>query len=327
MDRREFLASGATLAIATAGGCTGCARAPATSLRLEPISDYEIAREVTYGLEGSSDRRELVADAVENGSAAREATEPPFPENRSFVYRDSVYRLSREVVETTDATTFHFTLNPADGSVSESETVRFEELPAVDRETFADRGWADDPFLGFGSSLLYLDSEIPDSALVPDPDRSVIVWDPETKGRFEVDDSYEDDLKEYRYESEEVHSSAEQFGAEVREEYAFELSDLSEAEREILDEAIVPDDYSVPADENPPDAALKLATRFRPHDEVRYAWEESDEGAGDADAGDEGADESGGTGRIDGIYLLRYDGEVYWTSVQVARDLVTTTES
>jgi len=318
MDRREFLAAGATLAIATAGGCTGCAREPATSLRLEPISDYEIAREVTYSLEGAADRRELVADAVENGSATREATEPPVPENRSFVYRDSVYRLSHEVVETTDATTFQFTLNPAEESVPESETVRFEDLPAVDRETFAGRGWADDPFLGFGSSLLYLDSEIPDSALVPDPERSVIVWDSETKGRFEVDDSYETDLKEYRYESAEVHSSAEEFGAQVREEYVFELSGLSEAEREILDEAIVPDDYSVPADENPPDAALKLATRFRPHEEVRYAWEESDEGAGE---------ETAGRDRIDGTYLLRYEGEVYWTSVQVAREFETTGES
>jgi hypothetical protein len=313
MDRREFLASGATLAIAAAGGCTGCSRSPATSLRLEPVSDYEIAREVTYGLEGSSDRRELVAEAVENGSATREATDPPVPENRSFVYRDSVYRLSHEVIETTDATTFHFTLNPADGSVSESETVRFEELPAVDRETLAARGLADDPFLGFGSSVLYLDSEISDSALVPDPDRSVIVWNSETTGRFEVDGSRETDLKEYRYESAVVHSSAEQFGAEVREEYAFELSGLSDAEREILEAAIVPDDYSIPHGEKPPDAALRLAERFREREEVRYAWENSDE--------------ESASGRIDGTYLVRYEGEVYWTGVQVARDFAATTDS
>lgn len=317
MDRREFLAAGATLAIATAGGCTGCAKAPATSLRMVPLSDYETAEEVTQRVDGDDERR-LVREAVENGSATAEGTDPPFPEDRAFVYENAVYRLSREVVDSTSATRFHFTLNPAEESVPESETVRFADLPAVDRETFAARGWADDPFLGFGSSILYLDGDISDSALVPEPDRPVVVWDSETKGRFEVDDSHETDLKRYRYESEQVHASAEEYGAQVRERYAFELSGLTDAERDIVSEATVPDDFSVPYGESPPDAALKLANRFRQHETVQYAWE---------DAEGESVSDSSGSGRIDGTYLVRYDGDIYWTNVQVSREFVTTTES
>ncbi|WP_137285973.1 hypothetical protein [Halorussus salinisoli] len=308
MDRREFLATGATLAIATAGGCTGCAKAPAISLRMEPINDHEIAEEVTYRVEvGPSDRRRLVADAVGEESVTVEDTDAPFPADEPFVYDGSVYRLSYEIVESKPATTFQFTLDPAEGSVSESETIRYDELPAVDREKLD----YDGSFLGFGSSLLYLDSEIPDSALVPDPERSVIVWDSETKGRFEVDGSIETDLKTYRYESEQVHPSAEEYGAQIRERYEFELSGLTDAERDIVSEAIEESDYSVPHDESPPDAALKLATRFRPHEEVRYAWED------EADAAE--------AGRVDGTYLVRHDGELYWTSIHVSRDQFATT--
>ncbi|MFC4451774.1 hypothetical protein [Halorussus aquaticus] len=313
MDRREFLATGATLTVAAFGGCTGCARMPAASLQMESITDAEIAEKVTHELEdGASDRRRLVADAVENGSATVEDVDPPLAANKSFVYEGSVYRLSHEVVESVPATTFHFTLDPVEGSVAESETVRYADLPAVDREKFAENGWDDGSFLGFGSSLLYLDREIPDSALVPDPERPVVVWDSETKGRFEVDDSRSTELKTYRYAAEVVDSSAERYGAEVRERYAFALSGLTSAERDIVRQAVETEDgYRVPPDETPPDAMWKLAKRFRPHEEVRYAWEDEED--------------AGGSGRIDGSYLVRRDGEVYWTSVHVSRDQFTTT--
>lgn len=313
MDRREFLASGATLAVAVAGGCTGCARAPAASLHMEPTTDAEIAERVTYRLdEGSSERYRLVADAVENDAATVKDTDPPLPANRSVVYEDAVYRLSREVVDSAPATAFSFTLDPVEGSVAERETVRFEDLPAVDREKFAARGWADGDFLGFGSSLRYRESEIPKSALVPDPEHSVIVWDAETKGRFEVDGSRETSVKTYRYNAEQVNDSAADYGAKIRERYAFELSGLSSGERDIVSQAIEDQGgYYVPGGEEPPDAVWDLAEQFRSQEEVRYAWEDDEDDSP--------------SGRVDGTYVVRYDGEVYWTRVRVSREGMTTT--
>lgn len=310
MDRREFLATGAALAIGVTGGCTGCARSPSASLEMEPVTDAEIARRVTHRLEadGDSERSRLVSSAVENGSATREGTEPRLPENGTFVHDGSIYRLSREVVESRPATSFSFTLNPVEGSVDGSETVDYADLPAVDRRKFAERGWADGGFLGFGSSLLYLDPEIPDSALVPEPKRPVIVWDDETRGRFEVDGARDTALRTYRYAAERVHPDVAAYGRDVRERYEFALSGLSSGERRIVEEAIGGNEsdeenggrgYVIPPDEEPPRAMRELAERFRGREEVRRVWEES------------GARERSASGE----YLVRYGGEVYWTQV------------
>lgn len=313
MDRREFLATGASLTIAAAGGCTGCAAGPSASLRMDAVDDAAIAERATMRLEADEDneRYRIAADAVEEGSVTVDGTGPPFTANRSFVYEGGVYELRSEVMEERPATSFGFTLNPAEESVDAAETVRFEDLPAVDREKFAERGWAgDDPFLGFGSSLLYLDSEIPKSALVPEPERSVIVWDEDSRGRFTVDDSHETSLKTYQYEARTVNPSAADYGANIREEYAFTLEGLSEAEREIVTEAVDAEHgYQVPAEESLPDALRRLADRFRTQEEIHRAWDDSER------------DETS----VSGDYVVAYDGAVYWTRVNVPNSTSTKT--
>ncbi|MFB6095828.1 MAG: hypothetical protein ABEJ74_00380 [Haloferacaceae archaeon] len=299
MDRREFLATGASLAIAATGGCTGCARGPSASLRMEPVDDVEIARRVTHRLERDPDapRYRLVAEAVENGSATVQRTEPVGPERATYVYDGAVYELVRETVDERQATSFQITLNPVDGSVPERETVRFADLPPVDRGKFRERGWVgDDVFLGFGTSLLYFPDEVADSALVPEPERSVIVWDRDTRGRFTVEGSAAVTQKTYRYEARLVDPSAADYGARVRREHVFTLAGLSPAERDLVRTAIEEDrGYTVPADESPPDALYRLRERFAGHEDLERTWE----------------DESVDTGQ----YLVRYDGEVYWATV------------
>lgn len=304
VNRRTFLATGASLAAATVGGCTGCVQGPAASFSMAPVTDAGIAREVTMHLERDedADRFRLVTEAVENESTTREGTEPPFPRDRPFVYDGTVYELTYEVTESTPATVFSFTLNPVENPPRD-QTVRFETLPAVDREKFRRRGWADGDFLGFGSSLLYLQDEIPDSALVPDPDHPVVVWDADTKGRFTVDGSRDTDLETYRYESRVVNASAAAFGAQVRRRYAFTLSRLTAAERDIVRTAIDEEHgFQVPHDETPPDALRRLADRFRPHEDVEAVWEDEDEQR---------------ESRVSGNYIVRYDREVYWTRLSV----------
>ena len=89
-------------------------------------------------------------------------------------------------------------------------------------------------FLGFGTFLLYLNEEIPNSALVPDPKYSGIVWDAETRGRFTVNGSYKTELNTYQYSSWVVNTSAEKYGKQIRQNRVFELSGLSEKQRDIV---------------------------------------------------------------------------------------------
>lgn len=311
MNRREFLATGASLAITVTGGCTGCARSPSASLEMDAVTDIEIAKRVTHRLERDEDSPEyqIVSEAVENGSTTVKRTEPRTSKNQTYVYDDAVYELTYEVVKSTPATSFQITLNPVEGEVPQSETVRFKDLPSVDRRKFRERGWVgDDVFLGFGTSLRYLDSEVSESALVPEPKHSVIVWDHDTRGRFTVDGSRETTLKTYRYEAEQVNPSAAEYGARIRREHVFPLTGLSAAERDIVHKAIgQKHGYSVPAGESPPKAFQRLADRFRGREEVERVWEKDDPNS-----------------LASGRYIVRYDDDVYWTDILLDEQSPTT---
>ena len=293
MDRREFLAAGATLAATVAGGCTGCARAPTASLSMDAVTDAGITRKALEDFPTESEEFRFVREAVENGSTTVRVTEPRVPADMPFIHDGAVYRLSHEIVGSEPATSFSFTLNPAKGNFAESETIPYRELPEIDRAKLGLGG--DDPFLGFGSSLLYTREEIPESMLVPEPEYPVIVWDADTKGRFEVDGSYDTALKTYRYVSEQVAPTAAAYGRRLREEVGFDLSGLSDGERSIVQDAIENEHgYTVPPDESPPNALWRLAERFRPQRGVH--------------------DDPDDSPSMSGSYVVRYEGSWYWTS-------------
>lgn len=301
MNRRSFLASGATLAIGITGGCTGCAQLPTARVSMEPVTDEEIADRVTRSEDFTPehDRYEFVRRVVENESVTKQGTEPTVPQDHTVVFDGTVYRITHEVVSSEPATSYQFTLNPVEDEVASNETVRYGDLPEVDRRKLADRGLDDPGFLGFGSTILYTDEESAESRLVPDPEFSVIVWDDETRGRWTVDGSYDSPLRTYRYDAEVVHESAARFGADIREKYAFELSGLSSGERDIVNSAIE-DSYVVSPDSSPSDAFWKLAERFGRHDEY---YRDDEDRAADDDP-------------VSGTYLVRYEGAVYWTQVR-----------
>ena len=102
---------------------------------------------------------------------------------------------------------------------------------SVDRDRLANFGLLDesDPFLGFGSSMLYLDSEIPESTLVPDSASPYLVW-PEATRKIEVDDGNPTELNTYRYTASEVAPVAA-YGRELLAEYGYQLSGLTPEER------------------------------------------------------------------------------------------------
>lgn len=91
----------------------------------------------------------------------------------------------------------------------------------------------------------------------------------------------------------------------MRERFAFTLSNLSDAQREIVTTAIDKQHYVVGPNESLPAAFISLLDRFRNQEQAH------------------GLDEDG-DGELNGSYLVRYENEGYWTRLFVQRDMVQT---
>ncbi|MFC6728630.1 hypothetical protein ACFQDG_08265, partial [Natronoarchaeum mannanilyticum] len=136
-----------------------------------------------------------------------------------------------------------------------------------------------------GASAIGDDADREASVLVPEAAYGAVERDGE-RFPFEVLGSDEVAAYEYRYEATKAADDAATFAERVRQEHLFELSGLSDAEREIVDEAIDGGYY----DGSVSDAFSSLAERFRAHDAV----EPSDWG---------------------GEFLVRYEGTDYWADL------------
>ena len=278
------------------------AELPTASLSMEPVEDAAIPPRVLYTVtpEYGSGRRTPEAallDRIEReGTATTERTRPPLREDRPLAYDGTVYRLAYEVTEETPATRFSVKVDIVTGDEREGRTIEFSELPAVDREVFERNGLASGEVVGIGTTLLYTEQEVEQSTLVPETNVSVIEWDTGSEAEWVVDDAYETTLNTYRYTIEGT-TPASEYGARVRERFAWALPELPDAERDIV-EAAVEDRYVVPPDETPPPALESLVERFRPHDRVEESTSEYRDG-------------------VSGPYLVRYGGEVYWTRLSV----------
>lgn len=318
MRRRALLATGSAL-LASAAGCTGrgsfgfslgdsqAAQRPTARLSMEAMDDAGIARRLCYSIESGNDaereRPRLLRTLADEGVAEIQRTREPLPADRPICYDGAAYRLDYEILEETPATTFSVKLDLVTGETPVGETVQYTDLPAVDREVFRQRGF-DDGIAGIGTSLLYTHEQVERSALVPDSDVAIIEWANGERAEWHVDDSYETTLNTYRYSVESTTPTSE-VGRRLREQQAWELSGLSEAEREIVETAVADGQYVVPPDEKPPDSVRSLADRFRPQTQAH--------GPGETPEPD-----------LSGSYLVRYDGQVYYTVFAVNSSAIST---
>jgi hypothetical protein len=317
MRRRALLATAATSLPALTAGCTGsgglggsnaAAEAPTARLELETLADANLPTKVLYTVhpaEGNDETARLF-DRILDGGATTKATRPPFPEQQHIAYQDGVYELSYEVIEETPATRYSVKVDIVTDSVTEAEAIQFADLPEVDQEEFAAHGLADGDPVGIGTTFLYTDAEREQSVLVPESEYSYITWDDGAEAEWVVDDAYDTTLNTYRYTADQVATTAE-YGQQMRERFTFELTGLPDAQQDIVETAITDGPYVVDPDETPSDALVTLANRFRGHEQAH------------------GLDEDG-EGDLSGTYLVRFQGDVYWTTLVVQRDALTTTE-
>lgn len=316
MRRRALLAAAASSLSAIVAGCTSpggfsgsnaAAEAPTARLELTTIADAKLPTKVLYTVrpaEGNDATAQLF-DRILDGGTKTKATRPPLPKQQHIAYQEGVYELSYEVVEETPATSYSVKVDIVTDSVIEAKAIQFADLPEVDQKEFAEHGLADGDPVGIGTTFLYTDTEREQSVLVPESEYSYITWDDGTEAEWVVDDAYDTTLNTYRYTAEQVATAAD-YGQQMRERFTFERSGLPEAQRDIVETAITDGQYIVGPGETPSDALVALADRFRGHEQAH------------------GLDEDG-EGDLSGTYLVRYQGDVYWTTLVVQRDAFQTT--
>lgn len=324
MDRRRFLTAACGLIPLTVAGCTGPASSPAgggavaesptARLEMDAVSDGAIADTVTYHPDGeeSPNKRTRLMDRVVDGGATINRTRPPLPTDTHISFEDTVYTLSHTIVETTPATTFPVKLDILETEVPPERTVRFADLPAVDRETFAQNGLADGDVVGIGTTFLYTDEEVTRSALVPESQYDAIVWDNGSKAEWVVEDGYDTPIHSYEYTAEVV-APAAGYGRQIREQVAFTLEEVTDRQRDIIqtarkDQENSFDGYIVGPDEHPPPAFVALAKQFQSQSQIHQLGQEP-------------------PGDLDGQYLVQYDGETLLTTLLVQEGALTTTKT
>jgi len=281
MKRRQVLAGAAGALSATLAGCAD----PTAVLIMTEVSDERIAERASVSPPDQASRR-IVRTAAENGSATASGTRPPLDVDDPIAFDGAYYELSRS--ETRIGEELRVTINVDPGSSApDAATIAFADLPEPDRELF---GRIVPPPEGregvVGASAIYDDADREASVLVPKAEYGAVERDGE-RFPFEVVGRDEVDAYEYRYEATRVAEDAAAFAERIRSAHLFELSGLSDAEREIVEEAIDGGYY----DGSVSDAFSSLAERFRDHDAV----EPSDWG---------------------GEFLVRYDGTDYWADLQ-----------
>lgn len=316
MNRRTVLTSAATALSVAVAGCTDIlglgqtdstngnpdadgAKLPAAQLQMIPVDNTDITQRHAHFIQQFNTKRRLIIErAIENESTAVDAEFPPAWGKKPTVYDGSVYQISYRIVNERPATRYFWNLEPTDRG-SDEETVRYGDLPRLDREKFRLIGLADGADgertpLDVGDTFVYATEDRDESALVPTPDRPIIVWGPDRRARFSVTGSTSKNatLKTYQYTAKRLAPTVEAYGQQLRERYTFELSGLSDAERDIVKQAITEHGYTVEAEKSPPDAFLSLADQFRQHEAV----------------------ESYRDG-VSGEYLVRYEGQLYGTKV------------
>ncbi|MUV88048.1 hypothetical protein GJ631_16170 [Natronomonas sp. CBA1123] len=288
MRRRTLLATASAL---LAGPLAGCAH-PTAVLVMDEVDDEALAERASRDVSNDPDGSRIVSDAVDSGNATASGRSPPLETDRPVAHDGAYYTLSFTESYRGEITQYDIAIdyNPGTDTPGGS-AIDYDDLPEVDREALdsllpppEDPPTSDGYDIGVGQE--YDEEAAEASVLVPEQEYDAVVYEG-TRYPIRVDDGREITVYDYRYEAEQVAADAAEFAEQVRSEYRFTLSGLSEAERDIVAEAIEDGYYEGSAN----DAFRSVAERFRAHEAVRP--------------------ETGG-----GYWLARYEGTDYWSDLR-----------
>lgn len=293
MRSRIALALVALAALAALAGCSA-----AGSLDMQAVDGPELADRASRSVDSldhplpESDRRpaSVVRAAIDDGSATVTAPSPPVDRGLPFERDGAYYNVTWTVTDERSATMVSLAVD-YNATDTDGDAVAFEDLPAPDREALdsvlppSTTRRVPGPDVGVGAT--YTDAELNASVLAPSPEYDVVVYEG-TRYRVTVGEPRDVTVRTYRYEATRVAPDAAAYAAHLRETYAFTMTGLDDAERDVVAEAI---DGSYYAQSDDDAAFASVVDRFR---ERRAVTRDS------------------GTG----TYLVRYDGRLYLADVR-----------
>lgn len=299
MRRRTVLALALVALLAGLGGCSA-----EGSLSMQPVDDAGLAEAASEPLPSDGPPgadRDVARRAVENGTATAVGDRPPVDVTLPYRHDGRFYALDYGENGTEPGydvgIRIDYNASSVDGTV-----VDYRDLPAVDREVLSflvsrDRPGEErlEPGYDVGVGATYTEADAESSVLVPTQAYDAVRYEGEV---YPIGvESERETLTVYRYEATVVAESAAAYAAQLRDRYAFELSGLSDAERDIVEGALNDTYYIEDSDD---EAFASLVDRFRSHEPVA----EDD---------------------IYGRYVVRYEGQLYWAELDYG-SYVTDTE-
>lgn len=283
MRRRQVLATGVALLSAPLAGCGH----PPVVLDMQAATADDIADEVSLHPDPDAEEYTVAADAVANGSTTRRGRYELFDRTSTVRLNNSFYEMNETRLSRGEVTVYEVLLdvNP-ENTTAELGAIAYEELPETDRRRL-DGILSEEPpqtdsydvGVSYGSA-----AEVgTDSVFVPERQYDVLIYEGD-RYRVAVDSRTAAEA-EYRYTATEVAPTVEAFADPVREQYLFTLSGLSEAERDVVEEAINDGYYEET------DAFQSVAERIRSHEGIEVE-------------------------EFYGTWLIEYEGKEYITYVE-----------
>jgi len=289
MVPRKLLAFTLLALLALTAGCSA-----EGSLTMRPVDGTSgLAAQASNDLADDPQDRDaaLVRRAIENGTATAADDHPPVDEELPVRHDGRFYAVNYTESGTESGYDAEIQVD-YNASTVEGDVVEFGDLPAVDRHRLADAlpdSEVDEarlePGYDVGISSTYTDAEAESSVLVTDQEYDAVRYEGKSYPLNVRAESTT--LTVYRYEATLVADSPESYGQQLRDDYEFELSGLSDAERSVVDAALNDTNYIEDSDNQ---GFASLVDRFRAQDPVV----ETD---------------------YYGNYVVRYDGGLYWAEM------------
>jgi len=283
MRRRQLLATGAVCFSLPLAGCVH----PEVILTMNPATAEDIADRVSLHPDPDAEEYTVAAAAVDNGSTTRRGRYELFDRTSTVRLNNSFYELNETRLSSSEVTVYELLVdfNP-ENTTAELGAIEYDDLPETDRRRL-DGILAEEPPQtdGYDVGVSYGSAaEVgTDSVFVPERQYDILIYEGD-RYRVAVDSRTAPEA-EYRYTATEVAPTVNAFADQVRERYLFTLSGLSEAEREVVTEAIDGGYYEET------DAFRSVAERIRSHEGIEVE-------------------------EFYGTWLIEYEGAEYLTYVE-----------
>ena len=283
MHRRSVFAVGGVLVLVVLAGCSA-----AGSLDMASATDDRVAEEASRPLPEIDDdpveNGEVVRAAIENGSATARSQESLVEPGLPFRAEGRYYNVSSSVADRQSGTFYRLGID-YNGTAHENATVAYANLTARDKrmidQVLPPVPVTKDPGPDYYFDATYTDAERNRSVLLAG-DTDAVRYEGETYP-ITVTETEPTTVVTRQYTATVVANSTDAYARQLRDDYVFTLSGLSDEERAVVSEAIN-DTYYAETDSD--ETFERVLERFHEHEAVQR-------------------------NEYRGMWLVRYDGDVY----------------